>query len=138
MSGVDDMPVRSQVLDLFALAIADGFVSPEELALIHERGRELGLTSQQVEEVIANPDNVAFVAPSSLTDAIIRLYDLSCVLISDGVVDPREVQVLRSYAERFGVREKLVDPIVATLIDEVRAGTPREKLIADLSGVLHP
>ena len=124
---------RSQVLDLFTLAIADGAVSPEELALVHQKAKELGLGAQQMDEVIRNPHRVAFKAPTSLVDALTRLYDLATVLVSDGVVDPREVTVLRHFVGRFGIREEVVDQTVAALIDEARAGTSRDAFVAGLS-----
>jgi hypothetical protein len=129
---MDDI-ARSQILDLFTLAIADGFVTPEELSIIYDRGRELGLDQQGVNEAIQNPHRVSFEPPSSLIDAIVRLYDLARVVISDGTIDPREVGVLRSFVTRFGIHDHLVDPIVAALVEDVRAGTPRETLIERLT-----
>jgi hypothetical protein len=130
---VMDGIARSQVLDLFTLAIADGFVSPGELAIIYDKGRELGLGQQEVDEAIQNPHRVSFEPPASLVDAVARLYDLAQVLISDGTIDQREVGVLRSFAARFGIHDRLIDRIVAALVEELRAGTSRESLIASLA-----
>jgi hypothetical protein len=124
---------RSQVLDLFTLAIADGFVSPGELAIIYDKGRDLGMGQQEVDEAIQNPHRVSFEPPNSLVDAVARLYDLAQVLISDGTIDPREVSVLRSFAARFGIQERLIDQVVAALVEEVRAGTSRDALIESLT-----
>jgi hypothetical protein len=124
---------QSHVINLFTLAIADGFVSPEELTLIYERGKDLGLNQAEIDDVIQNPHRVVFNPPASLVDAIAQLYDLACVVVTDGRVDLREVQVLGSFAQRFGIREPLIHSVVAALIEEVRAGTPREELVATLS-----
>lgn len=124
---------RSQVVSMFTLAIADGFVSPEELTLVYEKGKELGLTGEQVDDVIQNPHRVAFEVPSTLVGSIASLYDLAKVVITDGRVDPREVDLLRSFARRFGVPTPLVDQVVEALIDEVRAGTPRDELVTHLT-----
>lgn len=124
---------RSQILDLFTLAIADGFVSPDELSIIYDKGKELGLDQQEVDDAIQNPHRVAFDPPGSLVDAVARLYDLARVLISDGTIDPREVGVLRSFAARFGVQDRLIDQVVSGLVEEVRAGTSREALIESLA-----
>lgn len=124
---------RSQVISMFTLAIADGFVSPEELTLVYEKGKELGLTGQQVDEVIQNPHRVAFEVPATLVEAITALYDLARVVVTDGRVDPREVDLLRSFALRFGIPVSLLDQVVAALVDEVRAGTPREELVMHLT-----
>lgn len=124
---------RSQVISMFTLAIADGFVSPEELTLVYEKGTELGLTSEQVDDVIQNPHRVTFAIPSTLVDSIASLYDLANIVVTDGRVDPREVDLLRSFAHRFGIASSLVDRVVEALIDELRAGTPRQQLIEDLT-----
>lgn len=129
----DVASARSRIIDLLSLAIADGFVSPEELALIHERGRDLGLTADHINEIIANPHRVTFVEPATVPDAIVRLYDLAKVLLSDGSIDPREVDVMRSFARRFRIPSHLVSDVVAALVDEVRAGTTREALVAALT-----
>src|SRR4051812_19295953 len=99
---------HSHVINLLTLAIADGFVSPEELTLIYEKGRNLGLTQDETDDVIQNPHRVVFNPPCSLVDAIAQLYDLACVVVTDGRVDLREVQVLRSFAQRFGIQESLI------------------------------
>lgn len=124
---------RSQILELFTLAIADGFVSPDELALIYQKGEALGMDAAAVDDVIKNPHRVSFSSPESLVDAITRLYDLARVVLSDGTIDPREVSTMHAFARRFEIREDLIDPIVAALVEEVRAGTPRDALIAKLT-----
>lgn len=124
---------RSQILDLFTLAIADGFVSPDELALIYEKGKAFGMDGVAVDDVIRNPHRVSFTPPVSLIDAIARLYDLARVLLSDGTIDPREVSTMQSFAKRFQIRDDLIDPIVAALVEEVRAGTAREALVSKLA-----
>ena len=124
---------RSQVINMFTLAIADGFVSPEELTLVYKKGKELGLRREEVDEVIQTPHRVAFEVPTTLVGSITSLYDLARVVVTDGRVDPREVDLLRSYAVRFGISASLIDQVVLALVDEVRAGTPRDELVAKLT-----
>jgi hypothetical protein len=123
---------NAQVLDMFNLAIADGFLAPEELAVIYTKGGELGLEKEHVDEIIKNPDSVSLADPESLVEAIMRLYDLGVVLLSDGVVDPREVNLLRSFARRFLIRDDLVEGVVNAVIEEVRAGISRDELVNKL------
>ena len=124
---------KAQVVEMFSLAIADGFVSPEELTLIYARGAELGLGSQEVDEVILNPESVTFEPPESLVEAILRLYDLGKVVLSDNQIDPREVELLKTFAGRFGIRDDLLDSVVTAVIDEVKAGTSHGDLVALLA-----
>jgi hypothetical protein len=123
---------NAQVLDMFNLAIADGFLAPEELAVIYSKGGELGLERQHIDEIIKNPDSVSLADPESLVEAIMRLYDLGVVLLSDGVIDPREVSLLRSFARRFLIRDDLIDGVVNAVIEEVRGGTSRDDLVTKL------
>jgi hypothetical protein len=124
---------KSRVLEMFSLAIADGFVSPGELALIYSRGADLGLGRDQIDEIIQHPDGVAFVAPESLVETILRLYDLGAVVVSDDAVDAREVDLLKSFARKFSIREDLVDSIVGAVVEEVKAGTSHDELVETLS-----
>ena len=123
---------NAQVLDMFNLAIADGFLAPEELAVIYSKGSELGLEREHIDEIIKNPDSVSLADPESLVEAIMRLYDLGVVLLSDGVIDPREVSLLRSFARRFLIRDDLVDGVVNAVIAEVRGGISRDDLVNKL------
>jgi hypothetical protein len=123
---------NAQVLDMFNLAIADGFLAPEELAVIYSKGGELGLERQHIDEIIKNPDSVSLADPRSLVEAIMRLYDLGVVLLSDGIVDPREVSLLRAFARRFLIRDDLVEGVVNAVIEEVRAGISRDDLVNKL------
>ncbi len=124
---------QSHVVNMFAMAIADGTVTPEELAVIVEVGVASGLTAAQIDEIIANPHRIRFAPPPSLVDKIAQLYDLARVLVTDGRIDPREVDTLRGFARRFGLSRELAEGVVAGLVDEVRAGTPREVLVSTVS-----
>jgi hypothetical protein len=126
------MEHQTQVLDMFSLAIVDGFVAPEELAVIYSKGEELGITRAHVDEILKNPHRVKYHAPVDLVDAIMRLFDLGLVVASDGVIDVREVSLLKSFAKRFGIADALLDTVVENIIDEVKAGTPRRKLVDTL------
>lgn len=123
----------SRVLEMFHLAIADGFVSPEELALIYEKGAELGLGREQVDAIIRDPSAVAFDPPESLVETILRLYDLGKVVVSDDIVDDREVALLKSFAKKFQIREDLIESVVTAVVDEVRAGTSHDELVRTLT-----
>jgi uncharacterized tellurite resistance protein B-like protein len=127
---------RSELLDLYAMVIADSTVAPEELALLYERGRALGLTSADVDALITNSNSVPFVAPVDVPDAVGRLFDLTTVLHADGVVDPRELEVLRGFARRFGMPEGIINELVTKLVEEVRAGADRGQLLAEVAEAL--
>jgi uncharacterized tellurite resistance protein B-like protein len=124
--------VRAKVLEMFSLAIADGFVAPEELTVIYAKGAELGLEQSHVNEIVQNPYSVAFDEPSDLAEAIVRLHDLGVVMASDGVIDERELNLVRSFARRFGIKPELVDNVVSGIVDEIKAGTSRERLTEKL------
>jgi hypothetical protein len=123
---------RARVLEMFSLAIADGFVAPEELAVIYEKGEQLGLNHMHISEVIQDPYSVEFVEPEDITEAIGRLYDLGVVLLSDGIIDHRELSLIRSFAIRLGIEEHLVEPVLTALLDELKANTSRDDLLKKL------
>jgi uncharacterized tellurite resistance protein B-like protein len=120
----------SHVADLFSLAIADGFVSPEELTIIYAKGEALGLRQEDIDEAIRNPDAVQFDPPSSVAQTAVRIYDLAQVVLGDDHVDPKEMDVLRAFARRFGLRDEIVDELIEAVIQEMREGTSREDLEA--------
>lgn len=127
---------RHHFMNLFSVAIADNNLDPTELKFLYELGIEKGLTKEQIDDIIANPHKARFIKPSSLLDAIDQLYDIVQMVLQDGKIHPHEVDLCKSFAKRFDIKEEIIDELIEKLIEEVRSGVCKEKLINELKQIL--
>lgn len=128
---------RSHFMDLFLLAISDNETDPNEIELLYNLGFQKGFTKEQIDEIIANPHKVRFIKPTSLIEAIDRLYDLAQMVLADGIIHPNEIEYCKKIALRFQIIDKnIIDDLIENLIEEVKKGVDKETLINQIKKII--
>ena len=127
---------RNYFTNLFQVALADNHIAPEELNFLYDLGIERGFSKEQIDEIIANPHKTRFEKPHSMLDAIEQLYDIVQMVLKDGKVHIQEVELCKSFAKRFDFKEAIIDQLIETLIEQVRAGAAKEDLINEIKQII--
>lgn len=127
---------RNYFTNLFQVALSDNQIDPAELNFLYELGVSRGFAKEQIDEIIANPHKTRFEKPKSLIEAIERLYDLVQMVLKDGKIHLNEVELCKSFAKRFDIKEEIIDELIETLIEQVRKGASKENLIREINQTL--
>lgn len=122
---------KGHVKNLVLLAQADGYVSDDELLLIHKIGRQVGLTYSQIGSIIDDPTGIAVIPPVNKEERLEHMVDMVDIIHSDGVIDAKEMNLISKFAVQIGFNS-IQDGHVAEILDAINAGKDKETIVAEL------
>ena len=122
----------SHMLNLLAVACADGVLEQSEIDLFLQIGKRIGVSESELQRVVANPGSVKLVAPDNDADRIALLYDMVLMMMINGDIDDNEVLFCKSTAVRLGFNPKVIDLIVQRVIELVKSGVENDKAVETL------
>ncbi|MEJ2161798.1 MAG: hypothetical protein P8X60_00315 [Robiginitalea sp.] len=125
------MKRRSHFKHLFSIANADGDVESAELDLIIGLAEKFQMRTSEVTKIIKDPSSVQLFTPKSDGVRIEHLYDLVTVMLVDGHIDKRELDLCKSIAGKLGLQQELIDSLIRDLIEKALKGVAPEKAIED-------
>lgn len=118
---------KSHFKNLFVVAFADGELDHNELDFINKIATRLEIPEKDVKNVLKNPDNIEFYAPENEEERFAQLYELVSIMMVDGDIDEKEVQLCKNFARKLDYKPHVVDQ----LVDDIRKAV-KEKMGADL------
>ena len=109
----------SHVTNLIALSQMDGVMTPEEQEIILDVAEESGMTQEELDKILAHPEDVKFYKPRKEVDRIEELYDLVALMMVDGDIDEDEMALCHLVAEKMGFEPAVINLMVADLMHMV-------------------
>ena len=103
---------KSHLRNLIRLALADGQIDEDELLRIRKTARFLGVTPEETDELLANPDKIHFIPPASTQERLERLVGLLRVVMADGIVSSAEDVLLRRICIGLGFKEEKIRDVI--------------------------
>jgi uncharacterized tellurite resistance protein B-like protein len=125
----------SHMLNLLAVACADGKLEQSEIDLFLQIGNRIGVSNSELRRVIENPASVKLTAPDNDADRIALLYDMVLMMMVNGDIDENEILYCKNTALQLGFNSKVIDVIVAKVIEMVKKGIENEKAVETLVNV---
>jgi hypothetical protein len=133
--GAEKKKRMSHMLNLLAVACADGVLEQSEIDLILHIGNRLGVDASELRRVIEKPQSIKFVAPDNNHDRIALLYDMVLVMLINGDIDDNEVLYCKSTALKLGFDSKIIDLMVTKVIELAKQKVETEKAVETLTNV---
>lgn len=91
--------------NLVLVANADGIITKEENDLLNRIGKELGLSSQQIEHIKKNSDDYEIIPPISKIERLEQFVNLLEMVQVDGEIDDNEYYLLETLAVVLGFKK---------------------------------
>lgn len=123
---------KSHFKNLLAVAMADGHLDNIEFEYIMQLANQCYMSREEVQRVIDFPEAINFHAPKTNRERFDQMYDLVTVMLVDGNIDDREIQLCKIFAMRLGFKPAIVDKLVVDLIDNAINGIAKEAALAQL------
>lgn len=123
--------VKSHIMNLVALAKADGHIDEREMNFIVAVGRKNGMRPDEVRSIVGNSSNVHLIIPDNDSERFDQIFDLVDMMLADGVVDDTEMAFCVDMAEKLGFRKDVVAMLVRRISQGVKDGFPREQIKED-------
>ena len=119
-----------------ALAYADGKFSDEERQYVANVATEVGMTADEMKQIINDPDSIRFIMPENDIEKIEQLYDLILLMMIDGDLNENEMIFCRAMAIKMKIPYQVVDEMVAKVINFITDNFYVEDVINELAEMM--
>ncbi len=118
--------------NLVMLARVDGKIDTAEVNLLSRIATRLGLTSEQVKEIIAHSDQYPMVPPVSREERYERFIQFVKMVTVDGKVDPTEEKLVYKYGIALGFTEDRIEEKYPIILERIHAGVSRQDILEEV------
>jgi uncharacterized tellurite resistance protein B-like protein len=128
----EDHSVKKQNIDYYIylvhIALADGFISNTEWALLNRIGQKLGFSDIEIDTIIDTARHSDYFPPYELSDRFAQVYEVVKMILADGVIDNNEMRLARSFAIKSSFREDEIPGLLVLLISGIKEGKDEDDL----------
>lgn len=118
---------KSLLSDLIAMVKADSKIKQSEIQWIHKLAEKMGISFDEVLDLFENPK------PSQLlyseVDRITHFYRLALVMQVDQEIHTSEIEALKNFGLKMGIRPVVTDQILKKMADYESGILPAEELL---------
>lgn len=112
------------------LASADGLLSEKEARFIKLLGKANGMSDDEIEEIIKNPQPIEDLTLLSDDQKFEYVYSLVQMMKADGQVFKSEIAFCERVAEELGYKKKVIGELSSHIYSDPAITANREKLKA--------
>ncbi|MDD5770312.1 MAG: hypothetical protein PHE25_05045 [Candidatus Gracilibacteria bacterium] len=105
----------NHIKNLLTIAMSDGSLDEKETQALNGVSSRLGITNEEIGEIIKNFNNIKFVLPTNKKDRINQFWDLILIVLVDGKIEKGELNKLRTFAENLNIRSGVITAIIRNL-----------------------
>jgi len=129
--------IKGHLLNLVALAKADGHIDARETNFIVAVGKKNGMSASDVQTLIAGATGASNDLPTNDSDRFDQIFDLVDMMLADGIVDETEMDFCIMMAEKLGFRKAIVGVLVRKISQGVKDALPRERIKEESNSFLN-
>ncbi len=98
--------------NLLLIAYADKKFTHEELSFLADKAIELGLSDQEIKNLLNNIENLKFITPKTQEQKEKQLTDAIYLTMIDGNINPKEYQLCLTLAKKLDLSEKYLNNLI--------------------------
>ena len=129
--------IKGHLLNLAALAKADGHIDTREMNFILAVGKKNGLSASDVQSLVSGAKGASTDLPTNDSERFDQIFDLVDMMLADGVIDETEMDFCIMMAEKLGFRKAIVGVLVRKISQGVKDGLPRERIKVESNSFLN-
>ena len=129
--------IKSHLLNLAALAKADGHIDAREMNFILAVGKKNGISTSEVQALVSGSKGATNDLPTTDSERFDQIFDLVDMMLADGIVDETEMDFCIMMAEKLGFRKAIVGVLVRKISQGVKDGLPRERIKEESTSFLN-
>jgi len=118
--------LKSHFLNLYIISLSDSTFDQKERELLYNIGIERGLNKSEIDFITKNPHKVRFYKPNGIYEKFEHLYDFARMILADGIIDPREIEVFSILAKKLEFKEEDIPELINLFVDEVKKNTQKD------------
>lgn len=106
---------NAAIMNVVATMVADGIATTEEKVVLDAVRRRVGMSEEELNELLRDPSQVRFLVPASEKEKIQQLTDIVFMIVADQRVKDVEVMLATSVAIKFGISPSIVLDMIRRL-----------------------
>lgn len=115
--------------NLIMLARIDGKMGQEEKDLLARISLRLGITDEQVKEIMDDSNSYPMIPPVTREERYERLIQLVEMILVDGQVDPKEDILIHRYGFALGFTQERLEEKYPIILEKVKNGIGRQEIL---------
>lgn len=124
--------LKAQFLRLYSIAFTDDNFHHLELKMLYDFAEERGVPRQSLDDLLLNPTAINVPIPTSISEKISYLYQLSQMIWADGKVDENERSALKKYIRLFEFKEENIEDLSEYILNVVKEEKSLEDVLKEL------
>ena len=115
-------------VQLIRIAMADDFISRNEMDMLYGIGQRLGFTHPEVENLIETTGKSDYTAPNEMQKRFEQVYDVVKMTMVDGIIHKNGVRLASGFASKCNFDESEIPRLLVLLIRGIKQGKSEEEL----------
>jgi len=119
---------KESFVHLIQVALADGEIDSNELALLHRFGKRFSLTDQEVDLLVKAESTHFYSPPYELEKRFEQLYNAVEIILVDNQISPGEKNLFKKLAIAASFSDETIPPLFDLLVDGIREDKDEQDL----------
>lgn len=124
---------ETAVKNLIAVMLSDGEIDQNEMKHLGIVCRRHGISEKQLKEILSKPQSIKFTVPKEPNDRMQQLIDMVWMMLADGQIDQREMDMCITLATKMGFRPSAVTQLVQHIINEAKRNQQTKRVNVNIN-----
>lgn len=132
LTGAKKKRGKAQLKNLLELALADGQFDDIEAEYLLSLAQRFNISENELKKLKANVDSVEYKPPVNDREKFDHLHQLVRMMLMDGEIHDREMEICKVLSVRLGLKPELVDDFIKVIGEDVAKEVPSDIIIGKL------
>ncbi|MGD1894585.1 MAG: hypothetical protein ACFB15_28825 [Cyclobacteriaceae bacterium] len=123
---------KGHMRNLIEVAYSDGEFDTLEVDYLLSLAGRFKISEAELKSIKDNPESIDYEAPHRDLQRFEHLYQLVNMMMMDGVIHDKELEICKKYAQRLNLRPEFVDDMVLAIPESREKEQPSDVVIARL------
>ena len=122
---------KTAAINLLLIMVADREIAPAEKAFFEMACRRIGISEKDLADIRSDVSEgkVNFVVPREQKDRVQQLIDMIFMMMVDGKIDQREMDMCTSIGAKLGFNPSGICTLVDIIVDAINKGSNEAQII---------
>lgn len=123
---------KGHLKNLLEVATSDGSLDGIEVDFLLSLAGRFNISEQELREIKDHPSLVEYNPPTADRERFDHLYQLVSMMMVDGKVHEKELEICKAFAVKLGLRPEFVADMIQVINEDEKKETPTEVIISKL------
>ncbi len=117
---------ESHLKNLILMARSDNDIDKSEVEVIFKIGLDRGITEERVKELLSSKVRSELVVPEHDHERFDQIYDLTMVMLADGIIEDDEMDFCTDFAGKLGFRKTISWLLILMVLEGIEKGVDKD------------